>query len=423
MKAIKYTCAVLLLSVAYLSAEVQHIEEADRSVKNGCSKGWYAFGNSCYKFVVKSVAVRGLSWNDARQECISYKGDLLSVADKLEMDFIDEISSRFVYHRQHLWIGLNDQRNENKFVWSDGTSFNPSAYKNWGQGEPSIHSGDRCAVLFNKAWDDVVCTKEYGFICEKPKEIPVTGANKPVICSTGWTTYGKSCYKFSSDTKNWHDAKADCKKAGGYLVKIDDDDEQHFITVEQIKTAYSSWIGLHDISNEGSYTWVYDDTVPTHAHWGMGEPNNHNYKEDCVAIWGGALAGYWNDDSCNAWNKYICEKDVADWNAHGCYTVGKKKVLNKIFGRYRITGLVDKCKAAAERLGYHVFGVGVQGKKIKYTVCVTTTNGKPRKNGKYGKFDKKFRGCNIDPFGLGAGNKPNIYFVYTRVKGRNSKAN
>ncbi len=62
----------------------------------------------------------------------------------------------------------------------------------------------------------------------------------------------------------------------------------------------------------------------------------------------------------------------------------------------------------------HAFVPQVEGKKIKYTVCVTTTNGKPRKNGKYGKVDKKFRGCNIDPFGLGAGNKPNKYFVYTR---------
>lgn len=61
---------------------------------------------------------------------------------------------------------------------------------------------------------------------------------EPIICSTGWTssTYGKSCYKFSSDTKNWNDAKTYCKKAGGYLVKIDDEDEQHLITVEQMKT-------------------------------------------------------------------------------------------------------------------------------------------------------------------------------------------
>ena len=40
--------------------------------------------------------------------------------------------------------------------------------------------------------------------------------------------------------------------------------------------------------------------------------------------------------------------------------MGNKKVLQNIFGRYRIAGLVDRCKAAAEKLGYHVFGVGVR---------------------------------------------------------------
>ena len=119
--------------------------------------------------MVKSVAVRGVNWNDARKECISYKGDLLSVANKEEMDFINEISARFVYHRQHLWIGLNDQNKENKFVWSDGTPFNHLAYNNWDQGEPNYHGGERCAVLFNKVWNDIECTKEYGYICEKPK--------------------------------------------------------------------------------------------------------------------------------------------------------------------------------------------------------------------------------------------------------------
>ena len=48
-----------------------------------------------------------------------------------------------------------------------------------------------------------------------------------------------------------------------------------------------------------------------------------------------------------------------DWNALGCYKQNKKKVLRKKFGRYRIAGLVDRCKEAAERVQLDVFGVGV----------------------------------------------------------------
>ena len=64
---------------------------------------------------------------------------------------------------------------------------------------------------------------------------------KPVVCSTGWITYGKSCYKFSSylDRKKWDDAVKECQKVGGYLVKIDNADEQNFVAVVQMHTAVS----------------------------------------------------------------------------------------------------------------------------------------------------------------------------------------
>ena len=130
--------------------------------------GWYAFQNSCYKFMVISPTNRGHNWNDARASCLAYQGDLLSVGNKLEMDFINEISARFVYHRQHLWIGLSDLDEENKFVWSDGTPFNPSVYNNWGPGEPNNRLEEHCVELFEHVWNDNTCTKKFGHICEKP---------------------------------------------------------------------------------------------------------------------------------------------------------------------------------------------------------------------------------------------------------------
>ena len=42
------------------------------------------------------------------------------------------------------------------------------------------------------------------------------------------------------------DAKKDCRASGGYLVKIDDGDEQHFITFKQSKSyRVSLHISLH----------------------------------------------------------------------------------------------------------------------------------------------------------------------------------
>ena len=119
--------------------------------------------------MVISAVHQGYNWNDARDSCLAYEGDLLSVGNKPEMDFINEISARFVYHRQHLWIGLNDLDEENKFVWSDGTPFNPSVYNNWGEGEPNNRVEEHCVELFRFVWNDNKCTKKFGHICEKPK--------------------------------------------------------------------------------------------------------------------------------------------------------------------------------------------------------------------------------------------------------------
>lgn len=40
-----------------------------------------------------------------------------------------------------------------------------------------------------------------------------------------------SCYRVSELSKVWINAKQDCHASGGYLAKIDDASEQHFIEV------------------------------------------------------------------------------------------------------------------------------------------------------------------------------------------------
>lgn len=112
--------------------------------------------------------MRGLSWEDARRECLNYSGDLVSVSNKSEMDFIRNQMIQHVKF-EFYWIGLNDRQNESVFVWSDGTPFNGSVYNNWYQGEPNDRTGEDCAELHGSAWNDNGCEKEFGYICERPR--------------------------------------------------------------------------------------------------------------------------------------------------------------------------------------------------------------------------------------------------------------
>ncbi|XP_015748259.1 PREDICTED: C-type lectin domain family 4 member M-like [Acropora digitifera] len=134
---------------------------------SACPTGWYGFGNSCYLFRVRSLNVRGLNWDNARSYCLSYNGDLASVSNRSEMDFIKTKTSKAA--REYFWIGLNDRRKENVFVWSDGTPYNKSIYSNWYPNEPNDSGGEDCVELFPAQWNDNSCMKEKSYICERPK--------------------------------------------------------------------------------------------------------------------------------------------------------------------------------------------------------------------------------------------------------------
>ena len=116
---------------------------------------------------MRSLHVRGLNWDNARSYCLSYGGDLVSVSNKSEMDFINSHKSNA--GREYFWIGLNDRRKENVFVWSDGTPYNKSIYSNWYPNEPNNMGDEDCVDLIPTQWNDNSCVKEKSYICERRK--------------------------------------------------------------------------------------------------------------------------------------------------------------------------------------------------------------------------------------------------------------
>lgn len=132
-------------------------------------------------------------------------------------------------------------------------------------------------------------------------------------CEAQWTGFGSSCYKIHS-YQDWSNAKLNCQNFGGKLVKIESDDENHFI-----KTKYLSggggryWIGLSDLGNEGDWRWTDGTGITGYKKWRSGQPNNHEGNQHCGAILKGNYysANYnaeWNDEKCSLTLDYICEK-------------------------------------------------------------------------------------------------------------------
>ncbi|XP_072526151.1 uncharacterized protein [Salminus brasiliensis] len=104
--------------------------------------------------------------------------------------------------------------------------------------------------------------------------------NVSVACPAGWIRFMSSCYFVSSTGNTWALSRHDCTAKGADLVIINSREEQKFVS----GLGKALWIGLTDLSVEGSWTWV-DGTLLEHGYWKEGEPNNalHGWRdEDCA---------------------------------------------------------------------------------------------------------------------------------------------
>ena len=111
------------------------------------------------------VVTEKLNWQDARQRCQEYFGDLASITSKQEEELYTKVLVGFSY-AEEFWIGLNDIDNEGKFVWSDGRNYN---YTSWSDGEPNNYLNEDCTILSRSLkWNDGLCHYRFYSICRVP---------------------------------------------------------------------------------------------------------------------------------------------------------------------------------------------------------------------------------------------------------------
>ncbi|KAL8165111.1 UNVERIFIED_CONTAM: hypothetical protein K2H54_029311 [Gekko kuhli] len=120
------------------------------------------------------------------------------------------------------------------------------------------------------------------------------------------------------DRKNWSAARTACKTQGGNLATIPNKAVQAFLTMHFKNVPVDSWIGLHDIIEEGNFLWT-DGSSVRYTNWVSGAPGSSHHRfyfhfnEDCVTMikepekW----AGNWKNRKCSINYGYICQKNTA----------------------------------------------------------------------------------------------------------------
>ncbi|XP_052088135.1 perlucin-like protein isoform X17 [Mytilus californianus] len=100
-------------------------------------------------------------------------------------------------------------------------------------------------------------------------------------------------------------AERKCREIGGYIVKIDDKEENSNIAVNKATSGHHYWIGLTDLK-EGEWRWTYDQSKAEFTNWisGYGAKGTDS---NCVLLHNGRAD--WFDNYCHYKSLYICESN------------------------------------------------------------------------------------------------------------------
>ncbi|XP_068611805.1 FRAS1-related extracellular matrix protein 1a [Brachionichthys hirsutus] len=132
----------------------------DQMVRDqACPRGWTFHGGHCYALSTEHK----VTWSAANRACREkYKGTLVSILSKDEMDWLWDFSGR-----KPFWIGLNDREGRGRWEWAGRE---PVSYTNWQKTSPRSggKESDKCVLVWRRAkWQMRDCKRSrgHGFVC------------------------------------------------------------------------------------------------------------------------------------------------------------------------------------------------------------------------------------------------------------------
>lgn len=111
-------------------------------------------------------------WTASQTEAVGLGGNLVTINDAAENEWVFSTFAPLVNNEYGLWIGLNDVSTEGSFVWASGEI---SGYTNWGGAEPDdlpAVGGQDYAVLLS-VLDAGIQPGQWGDINEVTQDLAV----------------------------------------------------------------------------------------------------------------------------------------------------------------------------------------------------------------------------------------------------------
>lgn len=238
----------------------------------------------------------GLSWDEAQAEAESLGGNLVSIDDAAEQQWIEDNFDT----SDPLWIGYSDRANEGVYSWSNGSD---ATYTNWLPGQPDDNGSaeDYAVINWNDGdgrWNDVRDSlRTVGIIeisnSEPESESELEPEPEPPVDLDQTFSNGGSEYRLTFSATTWKQAQAEAEELGGNLLTINDVIEKQWVS-QTFGTNQPYWIGLNDEANEGEFVWS-SGVDSAYRNWQPDQPDNSNDGEDYTAINGLTGDERWND--------------------------------------------------------------------------------------------------------------------------------
>ena len=115
-------------------------------------------------------------------------------------------------------------------------------------------------------------------------------------------------YLYVNQAKSWYSARDYCASRGGYLVTIQDAEENEFIY--QLSNGGYTWLGATDEAEEGTWVWVNGQPWE-YRNWAASQPDDVGSEDYLAFFTEQGKSRIWNDIHEGANQFFVCEWESA----------------------------------------------------------------------------------------------------------------
>ncbi|KAM9349608.1 macrophage mannose receptor 1b [Symphorus nematophorus] len=269
--------------------------------KGGCPLKWNKFDSKCYTFNTNRVT----TWEEARRQCISIGGYLVSIPTRRVQAFL---ITKMAEITGDLWIGLNGLKQDG-FYWTDGK---PRRYTNWGYSKNRRRPGtfyqrwneEDCVVMTSSSiigtgkWLIKSCNDTNGFICHRDLETNLPPPADTTIPNV-YVQLGNDSIKVVTKNMTWDEAKKSCENEKASLASLRNEWTQAYVELLAMNLKTRVWIGLNKQQTGGYFRYI-DGWYLNFASWAADEPSR---DKPCVYL---DVDGKWRTQFCNQTMSSVC---------------------------------------------------------------------------------------------------------------------